>query len=1124
MDVLFTRNAQVAAGGPVGGAMTMVLLRDIRVLAVNPKDENLLSGVVGKGEIQSITLLASPDEALTLDQAQLAGTLHVTLRGSADAGGASPTTTAVPAPTGARRAAEETMAGKVQPGMRAFTIPTLGLSASLAGFLMPGDSVDVIHTPKATNSPTPGGPPPAQAGPGAGGGKTRTILEGVRVLAVHTRSVSPQNHQFDPTEILSVTLLVDPDGAEMLDEGQNSGSLSLSLRNPAEAGPGPGSSSVAEVGDRLVEEIPPGLRLFAVPDGRARTLPRGPGREGDAGGRPPLREGRRGEGPGIGEGLRDHAPAGRAGRGRGGGQRRPAGPDHPVRSPRGRWPWPPWPRTRAPCGSRSGRGRGRRRLGTGTRPPGRSWSTLGSGPSRSGGPAWAGTWRPWSGRPWRRRPGDVGTNWAGMLSGRPARGRDIEDRTCPPSSWATTTPPARRIRDVLTFGGRECPASHVLAIDEAAARLSRETARRPDRGGPARRSRAGPGAPGEPGAGSAPGKVLAVGPTADAKLVLRALRAGAADYIDSADLEVELEAAVRPDGRGRGRPPEPGRLIAVLSPNGGGGSSTVAVNLAVALARLATRAVGLLDMKLETGDLAALLDLRPTFTLADLCQNAARLDRVMFERSLVKHESGVHLLAPPLDLADVGHVRPDGVALAVSLARASFPTWWRTSTTRSARSRWSSSARPTSVLVVFRLEFASLRNVRRSLEHLEAAGIDREKVRLVVNRSGQPQEVPRAKAEEALGMKIAHFVPEDAKTVNRSNNHGRARGDRRAVLEGRPGASPNWPERSPRLRERDLDSPPGEAPRRQIATMTHGMDGTRPGIASCALRRGPGSWGYGEGPAAAVEPTALAGLALRRERARGRPRPRPLWLARRQAAGRLGGRGGGDLPEAGWATAYACLLWAAVGAPRAARAAAIAWLLASEGADVPRPRDGVLGHDPTLVGWPWIDGTASWVEPTALALLALGAEGRLGHPRASAGLAVIRDRAIPGGRMEHGQPRGLRDRPASPARPDRPGPARPGAGRGPGAAEPTVGPAIDYLRAALPGDSRPGVARLGRARPPRLGGRPRRRRRLAGRGLRRDDPRGRAPPSGSPCSCWRPKTGAGSPGRRPSTGGSVMTD
>ena len=327
-----------------------------------------------------------------------------------------------------------------------------------------------------------------------------------------------------------------------------------------------------------------------------------------------------------------------------------------------------------------------------------------------------------------------------------------------------------RIRDVFSFGAHACPASNVLSIDEGIKRLARESeislvvvALPPDI------ERALMLLPIV--AKAAPGKVLAVGPTADAKLVLRALRAGAVDYADAADLEVDLEAAIQRLTAATEAAQEPGKLIAVLSPNGGGGSSTLAVNVAAALAKQ-HKSVGLIDLKLESGDLAALLDLKPTFTLSDLCQNSARLDRVMFERSLVSHESGIHLLAPPQELADVAHVHAETVGLALTLARASFP-YVVVDLDHSFHEEQLVVLRQSDViLVVFRLDFISLRNVRRTLEYMELLGISQQNVRLIANRHGQSQEVPLSKAEEALGTKVAHAVPDDPKAVNRANNHG----------------------------------------------------------------------------------------------------------------------------------------------------------------------------------------------------------------------------------------------------------------------------------------------------------------------------------------------------------------
>src|SRR5262249_12683662 len=256
-------------------------------------------------------------------------------------------------------------------------------------------------------------------------------------------------------------------------------------------------------------------------------------------------------------------------------------------------------------------------------------------------------------------------------------------------------------------------------------------------------------------------RILAVGPSFDSRLVLRALRAGADDYVDESELETELQAAIERLQTQKTTHQEPGRIIAVLAPNGGSGSSTVAVNVATALCQEHKKSSLLMDLKLETGDLDSLLDLNPAHTLADLCQNATRMDRVMFENSLVRHKSGVQLLAPPKTLADIRFVTPEGIGQALSVARAMFPyiviDLDHTFREESRRAFARGDVTP----LVSRLDFRALRNPKRRMDHLDRLGIDRGKIKMVVNRHGQPQEVPANKVEEALGVKISHFIPDD---------------------------------------------------------------------------------------------------------------------------------------------------------------------------------------------------------------------------------------------------------------------------------------------------------------------------------------------------------------------------
>jgi pilus assembly protein CpaB len=120
------------------------------------------------------------------------------------------------APKGSRGS----MAWVTKPGMRAFTIHTPSLASGVAGFVMPGDHIDVLLTMNG------------EPKDGSGGGSTTTLLQNVEVMAVDQRIDAPAENKVDLNQLRSVTLQVTPDQSLLLDLGQNKGTLHLSLRNP----------------------------------------------------------------------------------------------------------------------------------------------------------------------------------------------------------------------------------------------------------------------------------------------------------------------------------------------------------------------------------------------------------------------------------------------------------------------------------------------------------------------------------------------------------------------------------------------------------------------------------------------------------------------------------------------------------------------------------------------------------------------------------------------------------------------------------------------------------------------------------------------------------------------------
>jgi hypothetical protein len=107
-------------------------------------------------------------------------------------------------------------------------------------------------------------------------------------------------------------------------------------------------------------------------------------------------------------------------------------------------------------------------------------------------------------------------------------------------------------------------------------------------------------------------------------------------------------------------------------------------------------------------------------------------------------------------------------------------------------------------------------------------------------------------------------------------------------------------------------------------------------------------------------------------------------------------------PDAFWPTSLAILAWHGSMKHAGNQSRAVNLLLHTSGRHWKRKPDSPLGHDTSIKGWSWIENTHSWVEPTALALIALRKTGCEKNPRAIEAIKLLMDRQLPEGGWNYG--------------------------------------------------------------------------------------------------------------------------
>lgn len=167
------------------------------------------------------------------------------------------------------------------------------------------------------------------------------------------------------------------------------------------------------------------------------------------------------------------------------------------------------------------------------------------------------------------------------------------------------------------------------------------------------------------------------------------------------------------------------------------------------------------------------------------------------------------------------------------------------------------------------------------------------------------------------------------------------------------------------------------------------------------------TWNYPNGRTSFTEPAAFSALALLQAGRIDEAKHTVDWIASiQQQDGRIGVSEVHTTPA--WTTSLAILAWQRFQqATQTNRFAdplrrALNWAGNAKGSTIDPKKATSIGHDTTLVGWPWVIGTHSWIEPTAFFVMAFHATERTGHARTRDAVRLLIDRQLPSGGCNYG--------------------------------------------------------------------------------------------------------------------------
>lgn len=271
-------------------------------------------------------------------------------------------------------------------------------------------------------------------------------------------------------------------------------------------------------------------------------------------------------------------------------------------------------------------------------------------------------------------------------------------------------------------------------------------------------------------------KIIVLSYDLNSDLVIKALRAGAREYLLKPLIEkdfIDSVEKIKDLILGNINDTTKCKVITTFSNKGGIGKTSIATNLAVELANMTNERVALVDLNFQMGDVTTFLDLSPAFDTAYVVNNLERIDETFLLSTLEKYKNtSLYVLADPPDLEQAEVITSENITTLINVLRSVF-SYVIIDTTSSFDGKTITALDNSDlILLVSILNLPSVRNCQRCFDLFKRLGYQKEKIKLIINRYMENDEIKIEDVEEVLDNNVYYKIPNNYFTIINAINKG----------------------------------------------------------------------------------------------------------------------------------------------------------------------------------------------------------------------------------------------------------------------------------------------------------------------------------------------------------------